>query len=232
MKKSILITSLLFVGSALVAVPSAFAGGCAPGQPCYEQYQTKKRMKDKAAMAEKTMEKHAMKKEKAAMMDKDSDYSLNLSTGVNVLYFDCQDATVAGGVYADVRKADLPVNFRVGVEVSHLNATEHAFTPSSSFAGEEPDFTFVRIPFAVEYVAPVAEDTELFLGGGPDIIHVSGNGADGNVGGHLEARIVKEIGENLNASFSTGYLWSSADVGTERLGLNSAYTGAAIGYRF
>ena len=72
----------------------------------------------------------------------------------------------------------------------------------------------------------------MLLGGGPDLIHTSGNGSDGNVGFHLGARVVKDITENLNASVGAGYLWADTDPAGEDLDLDGAFTGASIGYRF
>lgn len=229
----------------MIGIPSAYADGCAPGEPCWEQYKPQPMRREAPAPAPVVREviptpsrqvipTAAPVAAPVVMMDKESPYSFALSGGANILFNDCHDESFAVGAYGDVRKEGLPLNFRLGVEVAHLNATQFAFTPSSDFFGEEPDFAYVRIPLSVEYIVPVSEKTEFLVGGGPDLIHTSGNGADLEVGAHIGARFVRDVGENLTASVGAGYLWAenSAGNGGEDLGLDSAFTGASLGYKF
>ena len=241
------ILSLCLVATWMVTqVSAAFAGGCAPGMPCWEDEAPKVRrpaptkpevMKPKAAP--EVMEKKMMdveEPEEVSLEEDGSGPSLALSAGVNVLYFDCEDTSVAPGIFADYRpSADLPVNIRLGVEGTEIDAAEQFdFRGGSSFAlGSEdsnPDFTFIRIPLSVEYVKDVSEDTKVFVGGGPDLISISGDESDTLVGLHLGARVQKDITDNIGVSLGAGYLFAEGDVGDadEDLDIDSAYTGVHV----
>ena len=231
-KKYILI-SILFAGLTTFSINNANAGGCVEGEPCWKQYN--KPVTRAPAVREVVPEAapEMVKEEPIAIIEDDSFPYIALSTGLNVMHHDCHEARVATGVYADYRPSDdLPLNLRLGVEASNINANQFEFTPSSQFFQDQPDFVFIRIPLSIEYVAPIAEQTDFLIGGGPDIIHTSGNGADGNVGFHLGARFVQSLTDNITASVGAGYLWGETDARGEDLDLDGAFTGASIGYRF
>lgn len=241
MKKSILVSTVLVAGLVMTGIPSAFADGCAPGEPCWEKYKPRPVRREAVAPAPVVREVAPapvmLKKEPVTLrqeiVEDVSEYSLLVSAGANVMYYNCHDTQIAGGIYGDVRKEGLPLNFRTGIEISNLNATDFFFQPDSAFFQEEPDFVLVRIPISLEYVIPVSEETEVLVGGGIDLIQTSGRGSDGDVGGHLEARLVQDLGSDISASVGTGYLWANTDTeGGENLDLKGAYTGASIGYKF
>ena len=227
--------------SLMLDANTASAGGCAPGQPCWEEPVKQKRtrrpdaptrnevVKPRAAVPAPAKE---MMEDKVAMEEsfEETESALTLAAGINVLYFDCEDTTVAPGIFADYRPdSELPVNIRLGVEGTEVDVDQFDFGLNAA-AAAGTDFNFIRIPLSVEYVMDVAEETKVFIGGGPDLIDISGDYDDTIVGLHLGARVQQDITERIGVSLGAGYLFAEADADDfdEDLDLDGAYTGVHL----
>ncbi|OVE80165.1 hypothetical protein BVY02_01085 [bacterium J17] len=208
-----------------VAAPiqSASAGGCAPGDPCWEEPAAPADVVPAPDPEPMVIEEPAP----APAPEPEGELHLGLSAGVNVLYFDCEDTMVAPGVFLDVAHDDLPLNFRVGVEGGTGEIEQFRFNPDSRLQNDV-DFNFVRIPFSLEYVQSVGEESAVHIGGGPDLFTVSRDISDTDVGMHLGARFVQGITDTLGISVEAGYLWAEANDKGEDIDLDSAYTGVHL----
>ena len=210
------------------------AGGCAPGQDCYEDAALKK-TRPAGVTSEVISPVDADPEEvpEAASEASSDDSGLNLAiaAGVNVLYFDCEDAAVAPGIFVDYQPdEDLPINIRFGVEGTQVDdAEQFQFRVNTALSQTSPDFDFIRIPLSIEHVTELGDHTNLFIGGGPDLIIVDGdnNIDDTIVGLHLGARVQQDITEDFAVSLGAGYLFAEADAGDddEEFDLDGAYTG-------
>lgn len=230
--------AILLVSMGLAFPINAIAGGCAPGEPCWED-PPKKIMKPRPAPAvvapapipEEVQE--APTPAPVAMKEKDGGLVLGLSAGVNVLTFKCEDTHVAPALYLDAGHDDLPLNMRLGVEgVDLADSEQYKHTPESEWFQEEPNFTLIRLPLSLEYVQAIGEKTQVLVGGGPDLLILSGEANDTTVGFHLGARIRQALTDSLGVSVGGGYLWGEADVRSEHYDLESAYIGTDLSYRF
>ena len=218
---------------------SAVADGCAPGQPCYEAPKPKKaapspvKLKPVAEPEEipaavEEPEPEPEPEPLATYEEQESGLIFSLGAGVNVLYFDCEDTRVAPGVYADVRGENAPVNIRLGFEGTNFESEQKRFTAGSPFFNDDPEVNFYRVLGSLEYVAELADDLSLFIGGGPDLIRVNGDVDDTTVGGHLSSRLQKNITESINLAVEGGYLWADIDEKGEDLELDSFFTGVQL----
>jgi opacity protein-like surface antigen len=159
-------------------------------------------------------------------------WGARLSGGAPVWVFQDQDTEVGGGLYLDVFPCETPINFRIGGEITHMDLTEDSAQAYAEFPGKTPRITYVRIPISVEYMLPVAEETTLYLGGGPDLIRTANDVSDFTVGGHLGGRLMYEFENNLSLSVDGGYMWATVDDGRGDVNLDGAYIVPTIGYRF
>lgn len=220
---------------------SAYAGGCAPGQECWEEPVRRAPKVTRPATPEKQMEAPAdvaePTPEPLAMIDEDSDAGsrFGIAAGVNVLYFDCEETEVAPGIFVDYQpSADLPINLRLGVEGTSVGGAEQfRFREDTAFT-EDPDFTLVRIPLSIEHITEISEDLRFFIGGGPELIDVSDDVDDTLVGLHLGARVQQQFTDSLGVSVGAGYIFAEADDDTtgEEVDLDSAFTGVHLTYGF
>ena len=122
------------------------------------------------------------------------------------------------------------------IEVSKTqpeSTTYDASWTSSEFPGKTVEATFIRIPFALEYYQPLAEQVTLFLGGGPDIIHTANDVSDTSVGLHLSARIAFDMNEHWGFAVESGYMWADVDgEGSKDINLDGAFVSPQLYYSF
>ena len=245
-KCNVLLSSAVFFGIFLFTSQAAFAGGCVPGQPCYDDlrndYQRPARVAPPVVDTEvippaaPSYEAPVVSKRNAHKMEEKSTGKMYFGIGpsINTLFFDCEDTAVAPGIYADIGRTDFPINFRVGVEGTTFDMKQHEFTAGTELGGM-PNTNFIRIPASLELKVPVTEKTNLFAGGGADLIHVDSSSNETYVGYHAEGRVVRSITENLGLSLNGGYLFADdADIkgpgasADESVRFDSAYVGVQI----
>ena len=227
----------------LLSAGTAFAGGCAPGQPCWEQFnKPRKRTVREPVQREEIIQRPQRiietptpvppLEEPVSLDVEPSDFGLGIAGGLNVLFLTCEDTAVAPSIMLDYQPSkDLPLNIRAGAELGSIDGEQFFFTPESQFFQDNLDLTVVRIPVSLEYVTPIGEGTKFFIGGGPDLMVVSGDADnsgvdvdDTDVGLHLSARVQQQITDGIALSLEGGYLWAELDAEGEDLDLDSAFT--------
>lgn len=160
------------------------------------------------------------------------EWKFRTSLGVPVWFFDEEDTLPGAGAYFDTWRTDTPLSFRVGVEGRHMYLGQEA----ADFAREWPDkttkITYLRIPFALEYMHPLAENTTGFIGVGPDIIHTANDLSETSVGLHVSARLHYAFDEHWGTSLEGGYVWAEVDGEGEDVELDNAYITPALSYTF
>lgn len=160
------------------------------------------------------------------------DWRWRLSPGGTVWFFKDENNLFGPALYADVWRTDIPLNYRMGVEGRHMYLGQEA----ADFAREAPDkttrVTFIRIPFAVEYMHRVNQTTTWFLGGGPDILHTANDLEDTSVGGHLGSRLHYAFNDRWGMAIEGGYMWGRVDGLNEDVKLDNAYVTPTLSYTF
>lgn len=159
--------------------------------------------------------------------------SYGVSAGVPTWFFDNEHTRAGAGLYTDVRPKCTPLNFRLGVELSHLNSSQSGSTPLNEFpkiGGAE--LTFVRIPLSVEYAHDIDESTHWYAGLGPDLIHVANAYNDTTVGLHLSSRVRYDITKNINLGLEVGYMWARVDGPSDKVKLDTAFVTPSLGVTF
>lgn len=161
-----------------------------------------------------------------------AEWKFRLSPGVTVWFFDKEDDTAGPALFMDFWRTDIPVNWRVGIEGRHLDLEQPSSDAIAEFPGKTPEITFIRIPFSVEYIMPLWDNTDLYLGGGPDIIHTANDLSETEVGGHLAARLHYAFNERWGAAVEGGYLWAQVDGPAGDIELDGAYVTPQVSYTF
>lgn len=140
-----------------------------------------------------------------------SEWLFGIAPGVTVFMFDEESgAEVFPALYAELSHSSLPLNFRTGVEFGGFESDQDSVQSAAGL--KSPDAGFIRIPFSVEGVLPVAESTKLFAGVGGDFIRVDDVPSDNLVGVHVSARAQHNFTDLLGLSVEGGYLWAEADL--------------------
>lgn len=172
------------------------------------------------------------RKERRVQMD-ETGWGTRLSLGVTEAFFDEEDTETLPAMHLDIWNKEYPWNFRVGVEGgNHINLDQENAAPIAEAPGKTPQITFVRIPFALEYIMPVSERTRVFIGGGPDIIHTANDLSETDVGLHLGVRLGHDFNEHWGVSVEGGYWWGDVDSGVNDIELDSAYVTPQLTYTF
>lgn len=226
---TLLSLSVFLSGSPLPAL----ADGCLPGDECYEKpapVAAPARKSPVTAQPEATRQQTAP----APLAEEPCGWGNRFSAGVPVWMFDEEASDAGGGVYFDLYHCCLPLNLRVGAEVTHMDANqESALSAAEWNDGRDANLTFVRIPFAIEYVYSFNDSTRVFLGGGPDIIHTANDITETSVGAHLSARFMRDLTERFGIAVEAGYAWARVD--TEEAGdvvLDNAFIVPSLVYTF
>jgi len=167
-------------------------------------------------------------------VDESCEWKVRLSPGVTVWFFDKENTLPGPSAFLDFWRTDIPINYHVGIEGRHMHLGQDA----AAFAMENPDkttrVTYMRIPFAVEYMHPLAEQVMLYAGGGPDIIHTANDLEDTSVGMHLATRVHYAFTKHWGTALEAGYMWDSVDgaSGGSNVNLDGAYITPTISYTF
>ena len=156
-----------------------------------------------------------------------------LSGGLPVAFFAKESNLPLAGAALDFWCDELPINFRIGVEGRHMYLGQD----NAEFAREAPDkttrVTYIRIPFAAEYMAPLDEATTLYVGGGPDIVVTANDISETGAGMHLSSRVHYAFTDELGVSLEAGYMWAGVDgQGGQNIRLDSAFVSPMLTYTF
>ena len=162
-----------------------------------------------------------------------SGVSYGLAGGAPTWFFDKEKSQTGGGIYGDIRPKCLPLNFRVGAEVRHMDFYQSGARDLAEFPGATTELTFVRIPISVEYAHNIGDGVQWFAGLGPDIIKVSNDVNDWTVGLHLSTRVQYNITPNFNVGVEGGYMWAKVDDGPgDDITLDTAFVTPSLGVTF
>lgn len=160
--------------------------------------------------------------------------NMRLSGGVPVYFFNQESANrPAAGLALDFWCDELPVNFRVGVEGRHMYVGQSSADYAREFADKTARITYMRIPFAAEYMMELDESTTGYIGGGPDIVTTANDFSETGVGMHLSARVHYALTEEFGLSLEAGYMWASVDgQGGRDVRLDGAFVSPMVSYTF
>lgn len=160
------------------------------------------------------------------------EWKVRVSGGVTTWSFDKEKVLSGLTAAVDLWRTDLPINYRVAVEGRHMFLEQ----PAANFAREYMDkttkITFVRIPFSVEYMRPIAPKTTWYLGAGPDIIHTANDLTETAVGLHLSTRVHYSLNKNFGLSLEAGYMLGSVNGRSSDVKLDNAFITPALAYTF
>lgn len=157
------------------------------------------------------------------------EWILGAHAGVTVFALADEHTQVGPALFFDARNTSVPLNFRVGVEGTHLNVQQSRVDGRPDI-GDTPDLTYVRVPTAIEYVADLCDKSTLYVGGGPDLISISGLGNDTDWGAHLGARVLNKITDNMGISLEAGYQWADLDIYGGPIDLDGAYVTTLLSF--
>ena len=160
--------------------------------------------------------------------------NMRLSGGLPVMFFNQESANrPLAGLALDFWCDELPVNFRVGVEGRHMYVGQSSADFAREFDDKTTRITFIRIPFAAEYMTSLGESTTGYIGGGPDIITTANDFSEVGVGMHLGARVHYAFTKELGVSLEGGYMWGSVDgQGGRDVRFDGAYVSPMLAYTF
>lgn len=170
-----------------------------------------------------------------AMMEDQTecDWHVRVAGGLPIWFFDEESNLAGPGAYVDIFNEKMRINLRLGVEGRHMFLGQDAAQGASEFSGKATKITYLRIPFSVEYIVPAAiAGGDLFLGGGPDIVHTANDIESTAVGGHLSARVNYALYGAWSVAFEGGYMWGNADRPGENVSLDGAYVTPSVNYTF
>lgn len=218
-RRTNILPALLLAGISLAGVNSARAD-----QPPPEKFRERIPVEQPAAPKQEVSQK----------VVEEGGWGVRLAPGVTTYFFSDESNLPAPALYMDVFNRDWPLNFRMGVEGRHMFLSQDEAAAASDGPGRTPRITYIRIPFALEYVMPVAENTKLFLGGGPDIVHVANDIEDTTVGGHLGGRLQQNFDEHWGVAVEGGYMWAEVDGdnNVKNVSLDGAYITPTLTYTF
>lgn len=160
------------------------------------------------------------------------EWKYRLSPGVPVWFLEDESSLPAAALYMDVWRTDMPWNFHVGVEGRHMYLTQDAAAYAQEWEDKTTRVTYMRIPFAVEYMESLSKDTTWYIGGGPDIIHTANDISETDVGGHIGTRLHYGFDKNWGLSLEAGYMWARLDGEGKNINLDGAYVSPAVAYTF
>ena len=162
----------------------------------------------------------------------DCGWGARLSAGVPVWFFDDESTSAGAGAYLDVFPCETPINLRIGIEGRHIDIDQPGAEQYAEWPGKTTELTYIRIPMAVEYVMPLAENANWYIGGGPDLIRTANDLSDFAVGAHVATRLGYDFENNISVAIEGGYMWAEVDDGGPDINLDGAYVLPTVGYRF
>lgn len=185
-----------------------------------------------APMAAPAPAAEQMMEAKPVVMEEDCEWKYRFSPGVTVWFFDKEDNTVAPNLSFEAWRTDIPLTYRIGWELRHLDLEQSAAQGSAEWPGKTVKTTFVRVPFSLEYRHEMG-NTTLFAGGGPDIINGANDVSDTAVGGHLGLRLHHAFNKNWGFSVEGGYMWGELEGRDKKdIVLDGAYVNPSLAYTF
>lgn len=159
--------------------------------------------------------------------------NVRASLGVPVWFFNQEDSNLPGaGAAFDYWCDEIPLNFRVAVEGRHMYLGQDSAQYAREWDDKTPRVTFIRIPFAVEYMHDLTESTTGFIGAGPDIIHLANDIGETGVGMHVSARLHYAFTKHFGASLEAGYMWGSVKGQSDDIELDNAFVTPMLAYTF
>jgi hypothetical protein len=162
----------------------------------------------------------------------DCEWKFRFSPGVTVWFFDKEDNTVGPNLSFEAWRTDIPLTYRIGWELRHLDLDQEAALGSAEWPGKQTKITYVRVPFSLEYRHEMG-DTTLFAGGGPDIVNAANDVSDTSVGGHLGLRLHHAFDKNWGVSVEGGYMWGELEGRDGKdIVLDGAYVNPSLAYTF
>ncbi len=169
----------------------------------------------------------------AEPMEEGCEWGVRVAGGVPVWFFDDESNLPGAGAYVDVFNNDRRINLRLGVEGRHMYLSQDAAASAAEWSDKTTRITYMRIPLSVEYIVPLQmEGTQLFLGGGPDLVHTANDIESTEVGGHLSARMLYDFYENWGVAVEGGYMWGNAHRSGKDVNLDGAYITPTLNYTF
>lgn len=171
---------------------------------------------------------------KPIVMDdsEDCEWKTRFSPGVTVWFFDEEDTSVGPNLSFEAWRTDIPLTYRVGFEIRHLDLDQDAALGSAEWPGKQTKITYVRVPFSLEYRHEMG-DTTLFAGGGPDIVNAANDVSDTAVGAHLGLRLHHAFNQNWGVSVEGGYMWGELEGRDgQDIVLDGAYVNPSLAYTF
>ena len=173
------------------------------------------------------------KEDVKAMQRNDSGWGTRIEPGITWWTLGDEDSSWGPALYADVFNRDMYLNLRVGVEGAHLNMRQENAADWAEWEDRHARISFIRIPFAVEYMTPLFDDdTMFFIGGGPDLLHSANDHTETTVGAHLGARIGYNFTRSFGVAVEGGYMWARFDSSPGNVNLDGAYITPTLTYTF
>jgi hypothetical protein len=221
---------LACIGLAVLNSSVAFADGMVE-----EDTRTQRRVVKQKTVREEPAYREPAPVQRTTYREERDEWKSRLSAGVPVWFFDHEGKGLPGaGAYVDAWKTSVPLNFRMGVEGRHMYLGQEAAESRSEWTGKTPRVTFIRIPFALEYMKALDNRTTLFAGGGPDILHTANDNSDTDVGMHLSARVHHAFNDHWGVALEAGYMWGKVeaeDTG-RNIRLDNAFVTPQLAYTF
>lgn len=196
------------IGSALVlSIPGIATADAPPSEEFRERIPVEERQEERHR-ERMEQEEEAMKRSGEA----EPEWIIGFSPVVTMNFFDEDRERPNYGFHVNVRKSDIPLNLRVGVEGSDFNSEQDAFSSTAVAQGRAPfetDITYLRFPIAVEYYMELSDRTNLYVGPGYNLIRIDDLEDENGSGLHVSGRIGWEILEDqLELTAEGGYMWT------------------------
>ena len=192
----------LLVAFITVFPTSAFAGGCAPGEPCWETMKPKKRMAPPPAapvdMDEPVLERKPVPATPVTMREA---APFSLLPYFAYYEYDCPTQGIGAGVKLSYQLTeDMPLA---------ISAAGEFYDFELRYVGDKFDGTLFRLPVSLEYRAPIAEHLRLVPYVGAHLLVLSGldgsHDTDPELGVHAGLRAEIPIHENIGLFVGTEY---------------------------
>lgn len=159
--------------------------------------------------------------------------NVRASLGLPVWFFDKESSNLPGsGAALDYWCDQIPLNFRIAVEGRHMYLGQDSAQYAREWVDKTPRVTFIRIPFSIEYMHGLSENTTGYFGAGPDIIHTANDIAETGVGMHISARVHYAFTQHFGASLEAGYMWGSVKGQNDDIQLDNAFVTPMLAYTF
>ena len=178
-----------------------------------------------------------MREEPAAVVEEDGSCgcgNVRTSLGLPIYFFSQESSNLpAAGAALDYWCDEIPLNFRVGVEGRHMYVGQSSADYAREWPTKTTRITYMRIPFAVEYMHSLAEGTTGYIGGGPDIVTTANDFSETGVGMHLSSRVHYAFTDHVGVSLEAGYMWASVDgQGGRPVRFDGAFVTPMLAYTF